>query len=254
MKWANTKFLKIYLLVLFVILVGVIVFLNMGKYKIIDNDTLEASDGTRYYRGGGYLRVDGYGKRLGRVKWLVGDADEDHKQQGVFSADSDGSDDCVILLKSGIVIRHNYRFGVERIYIKQGVTLDLCDISKAIDAEVSITKPNNIRINGEGYYFTDYPLRDNYHAAMALSELIGEENTETYETDRWLCSGYLYYKLDNLDQMTVCCPVTCHEKAGWIVTMPDGKEYRMNPEAFSMFYMTERHEQFLQNPVYDVEE
>lgn len=249
MKRTSTKFLIIYLSVILVaVAVGLLIYFGIPAYSFLDSDTLKSYDGTLYDKFlKGYTDFLGYGEFFGRVKGERGPADEGYKE-GIYSADSSGSDDYVVFVDGYYTVMPKSFRVSDLIFVKQGCQLNLCDMNRVTDVRLELGDPETANIKGEIYFLTEYFPESGSIASDVLNSLIGEELTDIYDGDILRAEGYVCYKIEGIDLFDIRCPAQYWEQAGWIVELPDRKQYRINTEGFKMFDMPERMEEFLQSP------
>ncbi len=218
-----------------------------AKYKFIDDGVLQAPDGTiyrRYEKAVYFCSTITLGDFLGNVKGYRGTASNENRKKGVYSLNSDGSDDYIVFLEEKPV--DNYKSGEPQrslwpIYVKDGCELNFRDWDKVVEV--------TLRYYEYGMQLPrTYYLKDGYKASDAMNALVGEEYVSDRKADYSRVFGKIHYKIEGIDLIDIACQSEFSIRHGWLMMATDFYEYHINSEAFGMFEMPESMLEYMQFP------
>ncbi len=254
----HSKFIKFFCAVLAVISTVILLFCSCGekKYKFIDDGVLQAPDGTiyrRYENAVYFCSKITLGEFLGKVKGYWG-TDDKNRKKGVYSVNSDGSDDYIVFVEEKPV--DHYKSGEPQrsiwpIYVKDGCELSFRDWDKVVEVTLRYEDPE-APANEYGFLpFTTYYLKDGYKPSEAMKALIGDEYVSDSKFSVVTNIGYIDYRIEGIDLIDISCQTEFNAKHGWIMNSTDFYKYQINSDAFEMFEMSERVLDYMHCPLSD---
>ncbi len=264
----HSKVIKLPCAMLAVFFAILLLFSSCGekKYKFIDDGVLQAPDGTiyrRYENAVYFCSKITLGEFLGKVKGYWGTSDisdwgtdnKNHKK-GVYSVNSDGSDDYIVFVEEELV--DHYKSGEPQrsiwpIYVKDGCELSFRDWDKVVEVTLTYASPDTpIQENGWRPR-TTYYLKDEYKPSEAMNALVGEEYVSNHKFDISAYFGNIHYRIDGIDLIDISCQTEYSIRHRWLMTSTDFYEYHINSEAFGMFEMPESMLDYMYCPFSDEE-
>lgn len=260
MSKSHPKFIKSLCAILAVISAAILLFCSCGeaKYKFIDDGVLQAPDGTiyrRYEKAVYFCSTITLGDFLGKVKGYRG-TDKNHHKKGVYSVNSDGSDDYIVFVEEELV--DHYKSGEPQrniwpIYVKDGCELSFRDWDKVVEVALRYEDPE-APANEYGFLpFATYNLKDGYKPSEAMNALIGDEYVSDSKFSVVTNIGYINYRIEGIDLIDISCQTEFNAQQGWIMNSTDFYKYHINSEAFGMFEIPESMLDYMNCPLSDEE-
>ena len=256
MLTSRHSFIKFACAMLAIIITILLLFSSCGeaKYKFIDDGVLQAPDGTiyrRYENAVYFCSTITLGDFLGKVKGYWGTAGDKNYKKGVYSVNSDGSDDYIVFLEEKPVDR--YKSGEPQrsqwpIYVKDGCELSFRNWDKVADVTLRYASPETPMGENGWTPPTTYYLKEEYKPSDAMKALIGEEYVNDRKADNSRVFGKIHYKIEGIDLIDIACHTEFSIRHGWLMVATDFYEYHINSEAFSMFEMPESMLDYMQHP------
>jgi len=256
----HSKAIKLPCVMLAVFFAILLLFCSCGekKYKFIDDGVLQAPDGTiyrRYEKMVYFCSNISLGEFLGKVKGYWG-TDNENRKKGVYSVNSDGSDDYIVFVEEEPVDR--YKSGEPQrslwpIYVKDGCELSFRDWDKVVEVTLRYASPETPMGENGWTPPTTYYLKDGYKASDVMNVLIGDEYVSDRKFDCVTVFGRIHYRIEGIDLIDIGCYTEYSVKHGWIMGATDLYEYHVNPDAFEMFEMPERMLNYMYCPFSDEE-
>ncbi len=256
----HPKFIKFTCAVLAVIGAVILLFCSCGekKYKFIDDGVLQAPDGTiyrRYENAVYFCSKITLGEFLGKVKGYWG-TDDKNRKKGVYSVNSDGSDDYIVFVEEKPV--DHYKSGepqrsVWPIYVKDGCELSFRDWDKVVEVTLRYASPETPMEENGWTPRTTYYLKEEYTPAEAMNALVGEEYVSDRKSDIGRYFGNIHYRIEGIDLIDISCHTEFSIRHGWLMASTDFYEYQINSEALKMFEMPERMLDYMYCPFSDEE-
>ncbi len=225
-----------------------------AKYTFTDDGVMQAADGTTYHR----YEKDVYscsaitlGDFLGSVEGYSGTDGKKHKK-GIYSLNSDGSDDYVVFVEEEPVDSYasgEPQRGLWPIYVKDGCELSFCDWDNLTEVTLMYAAPGTPADENGITPFTTYYLKDDSNPSDAMKALIGDEYADDGKSDYSKYFGDIHYRIKGINLIDITCHTEYKLKNGWIMSVPDSSDYHIKPEAFGAFEMSAEMLDYMQFPL-----
>lgn len=222
-----------------------------AKYTFTDG-VLKSQDGTVYHKYDkdveSYLSMTELGDFLGKVEGVDG-KDGYKRKKGIYSANSDGSDDYVIFVGDKTADSGDPSQTLWPIYVKDGCELDICGWDNMTEITLMYVAPGTAADENGLLAFTTYNLKDGSTPADAMKAFIGDEYVDSGKADYSKYFGDIHYKIKGIDMVDISCRTEYKLKSGWVMTFADSSSYLINKEAFGLFEMPADMLDYMQFPL-----
>lgn len=171
------------------------------KYKLLNEDTIVAPDGTLYYR---YDKLDNYNSEitdldnyLGEIKGYKAIDNADGIKVGVYSLNSDNNDFiCVCLGESPSFSESTLvSKGGDSIYVREGVEFSYSDISDVFDVQLHIAH-NYMQSD-----YNSYNVIDGVDETELIEQILSSQAEHCTEYE--FMGAYISYRKKSLEKVVI---------------------------------------------------